>query len=303
MSGSDRPALTPLLRELRELTTDARVGTGDVAAARALVERMDAVLGTDVAEEGRINAWTELARTAQPGAARADTAAGARRGALHALGMPEGTADSRELLLWGHLTGGREHDVVSDPHHVTVDLAALSPLARAVAQSINTNSRRSPGALVRLRSALTRGQIADELPLERRERLLEQARVYDIDLDAPDEVEFSRWKPYRPLAQTPEAWCEEAAALLPAGYAPVPAGETEAPEAAREVALVLVDQVEKVRAATARLEAARQATGDVETTWREVIVAALAAGVPATTIAGAAGVHRARVYQLRDGTR
>jgi hypothetical protein len=108
---------------------------------------------------------------------------------------------------------------------------------------------------------------------------------------------------------TIEQWAAHAAAQFPAGFYPVAVGrpgtggrtlpEALADEIRDELRSGSLDTVrqaaDKVRVAGRALEAA-QAHRD------RAIRAALAAGVPATDVAEAAGVNRSRVYQLR-GTR
>lgn len=63
------------------------------------------------------------------------------------------------------------------------------------------------------------------------------------------------------------------------------------------------DHVHLIEQATDLLTAHRAATEQAERDWRKAITDALAAGESATVVAEAAGISRARVYQLRDGKR
>jgi hypothetical protein len=58
-----------------------------------------------------------------------------------------------------------------------------------------------------------------------------------------------------------------------------------------------------VRDATNRLEARRRAVTVAEQVWRETIREAIASGIPVASIAAAAKITKARVYQIRDNRR
>lgn len=58
-----------------------------------------------------------------------------------------------------------------------------------------------------------------------------------------------------------------------------------------------------VRRATRKLAEARAKADEAEKHWQSVIRIALSQGASATEIAEAAGISKARVYQIRDGRR
>lgn len=64
-----------------------------------------------------------------------------------------------------------------------------------------------------------------------------------------------------------------------------------------------IDHLQRVRRATDHLDGQRDLSATADTAWRKAIRDALTAGESATDVAVTAGVSRARVYQIKDGTR
>lgn len=61
--------------------------------------------------------------------------------------------------------------------------------------------------------------------------------------------------------------------------------------------------LDRVRRATDGRDETKWLADEADKEWREAIRAAIADGVPVQHIAQVAGIHRQRVYQIRDGKR
>jgi len=145
------------------------------------------------------------------------------------------------------------------------------------------------------RSRMTRRQMLDELPAERRKKRLADLATYsvDVDLDSPEIICVSVYgyadrRTERAQGddvgapRSYERWLtEQVEAHVPAGYMPVGSWRDLRP--------------------VATVQAARAAADEAPERLREAVRTALEAGVSGPRLAEALGVTRARIYQLRDG--
>lgn len=140
------------------------------------------------------------------------------------------------------------------------------------------------------RSPLTRRQMLDQLPSEARARREEELAAYgiDADLDSPEIIRCTIYGYKEQRGASPrwdlEAWLRLSVEQhIPDGYIPIGRWADVAPIAA--------------------VRAAKIAADEAPTRLQEAVRRALEVGVPAAKLAEELGLSRARVYQLRDGTR
>lgn len=176
--------------------------------------------------------------------------------------------------------------VLAEDFGVT-DIPTYDPILNQDAQALE----------IGVRSPLTRRQMLDALPEDRRQRRLDELAAYgiDVDLDSPEIIRtvvygYSDRRTERREGEpvfaprTFERWLsEQVEQHVPHGYMPVGSWKRVRPIAAVQAAKAALD------AAPEHLQAA--------------VRAALEAGVSGPRLAEAIGVTRARVYQLRDGRR
>jgi hypothetical protein len=145
-------------------------------------------------------------------------------------------------------------------HVDTVDLDALSPRARALAEAWHLHALHNRGAVILRQTSGTR---ADLIRPDDRERY---AQYYDLAV--PDSIVWTSWSVYpEDSTMEPARYLEQQAKRLPAGYAPVAAGKDQpVPSAAAAAAddewLTLDEVLHELRAAGRPIEKA---------TWRAYV--------------------------------